>query len=166
LGVTAFALVTLLGLMGTLLKTSGEVTDHRDGTHAFDALHDYLNEGREFNAVYTWALDDSSKELVYVTYRVDSEGNPSASGKSAHAIWLDDFSVKADYESAREGRWIKVLLTLDDELTPVPKSELPPSEADYPHAYLVFRAEAYEVPDPGVNPASSPLFITSVAARR
>ncbi len=185
LGIVAFAVVTLIGLLGTLLDADDSVTDRRDAIQCIDSLHQYLGLKEDpnspgnlfFNEIYTWAQADEW-ELAYVTYYSDADGNPDRSVKSVRSVWLDqdEFSNFTTYDSAREGNWIKIRLTLaggpgSDGANPVDKSDLPPEADNYPHAYLVFIAEAYGVANPNVSPweldpPQNPVFTAPITVLR
>lgn len=188
LGIVTFALVVLLGTLATALDTEGAVTERRGGIQAIDALQQYLNDDAAFDPddrfeeIYEWARAGSGDEqtLAYVTYRHDPDAGdpdaPAASGESVRSIWLDDFSNYSNYEAAREGEWVLIRLSLadgptDDGPNPMDPGSLPATAADYLHAYLVFRAEVFEVAVPQAGVVANalnelPMFTTTVVARR
>jgi len=188
LGIVTFALVVLLGTLATALDTEGAVTERRGGIQAIDALLQYLNDddafdpADRFEEIYSWAQASSGDEqvLAYVTYRYDPDAPdpdaPVASGESVRSIWLDDFSNYSNYEDAREGEWVLVRLSLadgptDDGPNPVDPGSLPATADLYEHAYLVFRAEVFEVAVPQASVVQNALtepvmFTTTVVARR
>lgn len=181
LGIVAFAMTILLALLGTALDTGGEVTDRREAYQSIDALRQYLADEVEFDDAYEWAKVQTGQPLVYVSYRVDANGAPDTDGRAVRSKWLDpaDNPVYPDYEAAREGSWIKARLRLDDVQNPIDQANLQSDADDYPHAYLVFQVEVYEVgapdlptepwavgTDPDSPPPPKPFFTAPVVARR
>jgi uncharacterized protein (TIGR02598 family) len=172
LGIVTFALTILLALLGTALDTGGEVSDRREGFQAIDALRQYLADEVSFDETYEWAREADGQDLAWVTYHADDQtGNPDPDSQSVRSIWLADYSGYNTYENAREGTWLKVRLRLEDSQNPMTQSTLPADASDYPHAYLVFLAEVYEVAAPTLTPWTqdfppNPLFTAPVVVRR
>ncbi len=174
LGIVAFAVVTLLGLLGTLLDADSSVTDRRAAIQAIDSLHQYLEDGQPFDTIFEWAVDGTA--LAYATYRSNADGDPDTSSKSVRSLWLDESNLDTyndadtNYESARESNWLKIRLTLDEDLNPV-ASVVSGEADDYEHAYLVFRAEVYNVANPELrpwelDPPARPVYSAPVTALR
>ncbi len=176
-GIVSFAIVTLLALLGSAFDAGGSVTERREAIRAMDALRHYLNEEVDFDTAYEWAQNADGQWIAYVTYHAEDdgtpEGTPKAGEQSVRSKWFEYDntgniapSVYADYEDAREGRWIIVRLLLNEVQNPMEQSELPSDAPDYPHAYLAFKAEIYEAPLPlpivDVSAIDSPIFTVPV----
>lgn len=125
IGVASFALVTIFGLFGGLMKTSGENIARREIVESVDALRKLL-QNQDFATSYDWIT--SNKELIYVSYRADSDGTPDPSSLTVVGKWIDP-SVEAAsaYEEARAGLWIKAKMAISPSN---PGGASPPSSAD------------------------------------
>jgi len=184
LGIVAFALVVLIGVLGNAFDAYSSVSERREGMYAVDALHQYLHDDKafetepsgRFGTIYSWAQADvaSSQELAYVTYHSDATGQPDAESNSVRSIWLPEpFAQWETYSGAREGTWVKVRLTpadgpTDDGPNPMDLTDISSTAVDdYPHAYVVFQVDVFETAIPTQNlDDARPLFTTTIVARR
>lgn len=152
LGIVAFGLLSILGIYSGMLGQAAENTDRRDIGEATDALRAELNENFDFSTVFDWVLTDDPKQLVYVTFRANDEGEPDPTGDRILSTWLDDWTDWESYETAREGRWLKAELRLAPNNNP---SSLPSSSDDYDSALLLVQMHMAAVPTPNI-PFNSP----------
>jgi len=152
LGIVAFGLLSILGVYSGMLGQAAENTDRRDIGEATDALRAELNENFDFSTVFDWIKSDDPKQLVYVTFRANDAGEPDPTGDRILSTWLDDWADWADYETAREGRWLKAELRLAPNNNP---SDLPANSADYPSALLLVQMQMAAVPTPDI-PLNTP----------
>ncbi len=110
IAIVSFALLTTLGLFGGIMKASSDNSQRREMVEAVDSLRSFLNS-TNFATAYDWVKAD--KQLVYVTYKSATNGNPSASSESVMAKWIDpDAESTASYEAARSGKWLRARLSV------------------------------------------------------
>lgn len=159
IGILSFALIMIVALFASLSNRRQDVSQRREAAAAIAALGTYLNEGVSFETVYEWVQGGSAKELVYVRYQADEAENPSSSGSHVISNWFDPASADlVGYEDARQGYWMRALLTFDGNLHA--DSSLSASASDWPYAHLLLRAELHAVPDPGFTPGPQAVPIT------
>jgi type II secretory pathway pseudopilin PulG len=147
-GIVTFAIIVIVSLFGSLLSRHKEVADRQEAINATGALNAYLETEVTFPVAFSWAKA-TSHELAYVLHRADGGGAPSASGTNVVGKWIDATNATAStaMDSAREGKWIKVVLKWNETLNPMAQSALPAQDAGYPEAALVFDATFYLVPN-------------------
>lgn len=110
IGIVSFALVTIIGLFGGMMKTSAENSSRREIVEAVDALRQLL-QGQDFATSYSWVKN--SKDLLYVTYRANADGTPNPASQTVAGKWIDPSTESATtYETARSGHWIKGKITV------------------------------------------------------
>ncbi len=166
LGIVAFAIITIVALFGSLNQRAAETMERRAAVGAMDSLKTFLRHQKDFPAVYQWA-QGGPKELVFIRFRADANGAPkSTGGTQVRSVWLEKpVANKADYEAAREGRWMGARLKLSATLNPVPS--LPATAALYTRASLIFDADLYSIPDPDIFPPNAaPVLSGAVAVRK
>jgi len=145
LGVVAFALLTIIGVFGGVLRTSEDNTDRQAMADSVAALRSYLNS-TDFAATYDWAKD--RKELLYVTYRAEEGGEPNPASSQVISKWMPaEATDAADLEAAREGRWIRARLGVSPSN---PGGTNLPAVDAYARAGLFILAELDSVESPAV----------------
>ena len=145
LGVASFALLTIIGVFGGVLRTSEENTDRQALADSVDTLRSYLN-ATNFSATYDWVK--GGKELLYVTYKADADGEPDPASSVVSSRWMpDDAPDVAALEAAREGRWIRARLGVSPSN---PGGTNLPALNAYTKAGLFILAELDSVEAPGV----------------
>ncbi len=165
-GILAFAILTILGLFGSLNQRARETTERRTAVGAMDSLANFLRHQNDFSTVYGWPAA-GPKKLAFLIYRADDNGNPVASGETqVRARWMELPVIdKANLEAAREGRWIVAELTLSPTLNPIAPASLPASAGAYDKASLVFDIDLFIVPDPDIAPPDPPILSGALAAQ-
>ena len=163
IGIVSFALLTIIGLFGGLLKSSAENNQRRALAEAIDALRRTLQTG---NFHTNYQLISQNKTLLFVTYR-ERNGNPDSSSASVLSRWLDPDSTSDldSYDKARTGMWIRAKLKVSPG-NPGGTS-LPANPDDYLRAMVRAIVTLDSIPLPDKNlPPSPPILETEIAALR
>jgi len=163
LGIVSISLLAIFAVFAGTMQSSGNLSDRRVLVESVDALRGYLNDSAGFDQVFGWVSGDATKELIYVTYRSDSTGAPSAEGEETRSIWVEP-SAADQYDTARNGKWVKAWL----EYAPSANAAdtLTGSADDFEQAVMVVRAEMAAVGTTAVTQPSTPDFTSHVAVRR
>ena len=159
IGIVAFALVSILGMFGSIANNTRDQIDQRDLLEAVDPLRSYLNTSVPFDQAYEWSTrGEVPKQLVYVSYYIDAQGEPVPTTEalgddavSSRGIWLDPEEPSIDfteYDAARAGSWIKAELRKSLTGNPV-VDPWPDRASNYEYGHLVFQVDigAVELPD-------------------
>jgi type II secretory pathway pseudopilin PulG len=108
IGIVSFALLTIIGLFGGIMKSSGDNSRRREMAETVDSLRSFLNR-TNFDTAYGWVR--SNKEFLYLTYRVGSNGIPDTNSQVVGGLWTNaDASGLEAYELARSGSWLRARL--------------------------------------------------------
>lgn len=172
IGIVSFAMLTLLGLFGGMMKSAGDNSDRRALLEAVDSLRATLNtsgstgesSAERFARIYDWVNNGRSQELAYITFRADASDLPSSNGSNICSRWLTNWSDCGSYDKARVGRWIQVTLAFSKSNNPT--STLAPSASGYSPAVLVLQADFRNVPAPGVGTNVAPDMSTIIGVMR
>lgn len=158
IGIVAFALLSIIGLFGGVMKSSGDNSDRREKVEAVDSLRAYLNEKVGFSNAFDLAA--GTNEVLYLTYAADENGVPQPGSGYTFGFWTNsDGTGLGAYEQARSGRWLRARLSI------------PPSNSitfsDYSNkAVFVVNAEIRVVATPGQTSTNQSLLTTTMAVRR
>lgn len=144
IGIVSFALLTIIGLFGGMMKSSGDNTQHREMTEAVDALRSCLN-ATNFASAYDWVKN--GKEFLYLTYKTGSNGTPDPNSQTVAGIWTNADATGLDvYEPARSGRWLRAKLSVSPSN---PGGTNLPAVSSYTRATLFVQADIFPVAGPG-----------------
>lgn len=169
LGIASFSLVVMLGVFGSVVKVRGDNVNRTEAYRSIYALQGQMNEPGAFPEVYGW-MQGGAKELVFVRYKADAAGLPSATGERYRSQWLAPVDVTAAMEGAMEGRWIKANLTWDDRsnVNSMKQSELPASADLYTGGQATLEVKLYPVPSPSftISADAKPTLTTSLTLTR
>lgn len=110
IGIVSFALLTIIGLFGGIMRSSGDNTQRREMTEAVDSLRAFLTEEAGFTNAYNWAKSGTS--LVYVTYKSGANNIPDAGSITVVGMWTNATSELEAYEAARSGSWLRAKLSV------------------------------------------------------
>lgn len=162
IGVAAFAVISIVGIFGGVLRSSEDNAERLELAQAVDSLRTSLDDTNftmSFSNICTWAT--TQKRLVYVTYKVDSGGSPNVSGESVAGKWLDpEKEATAQYDAARAGRWIRGRLSVS------PSNPGGSNLANYSRATIFVLAELDAIADPSQTNSLSATFQTTIAVLR
>ena len=162
IGIVSFALLTIIGLFGGIMKTSGDNTQRREMTEAVDSLRAQLN-GTNFDTAYGWA--QSGKEFLYLTYKADTNGNPSANADTVAGMWTNADAAGLDaYEPARSGHWLRAKLGISPSNPG--GTNLPAVSTNYTRAVLFVLADISAVATPGQTTTNSSRLQSTLAISR
>lgn len=179
IGVVAVGLLPIVALFSLVMDSYAEIRGQRAACRSLNALNNYLNEEVAFERVYQWASAGQPKELVFLTYRTNGEfspiypkGTPVKDGRSASSAWLDTgtpwfASSVENYDSAREGPWIKAVIELAEEDETGSESGGLPALEEYDKAYVMFKVRLYTAAGSNlVHKENKPLLTTVAVALR
>lgn len=161
IGIVSFAMLTIMGLFGGVMKSSTGNTDRRELSEAVDSLRSYLNEKVKFSNTFT--LAQGNQEVLYLTYFASTNGTPQAGSGHVVGLWTNsDATGLEPYEQARSGRWLRAKLSLS------PSS---PSGTNWAtvtnHPIYFVGAEIRVIPTPGQASTNNPgAIFTTLAVRR
>ena len=178
LGISVFAMVTILGLFASFVESDQDIAERRELIEAIDPLNNYLENEVKFNNVFAWFMGGARKELYYVTYRVDQNGDPDAEGDEVISTWLDPTIPTSgspsapsnnpdDYKVSREGYWVRARINISPANPTTANVVENSTTTTYPHAYLVLEVELESLPpDPAVvMPAEARLTVPMTILR-
>lgn len=161
IGVVSFALLTVIGLFGGIMKSSGDNTQRREMTEAVDSLRSYLN-ATDFPTVYNWTK--TGREFLYLTYKTGSNGNPDPSSQTVVGIWTNADAAGLDtYEPARSGHWLRAKLSVSPSN---PGGTNLPDSSAYPRATLFVLADIFPVAGPGQTTTNFSPLQSTIAVQR
>ncbi len=172
IGLVAFALLTIVGMYGGMIRGVRDNADRREMLEAANALRTELNEQVGFETVFGWAKTNTGgKELLYVTYHADTNGAPQADAKTLKSAWIDPLAPSppiADLDAARESGWLRARLKLAPSGNPGGITNLSSyaNASNYPHALLVLQAEIVRVADPNLPFPQQSFFAIPVGVMR
>ena len=163
IGIVSFAMLTIMGLFGGVMKSSGENSDRRELAEAVDSLRAYLNETVGFSN--SFALAQAHQEVLYLTYFAATNGVPQSGSGHVFGFWTNSAATGLDaYEQARSGRWLKAKLSISPSN---PSGTNATSISAYSNAPLYFvSAEIRVVPTPGQAATNQGALLTTLAVRR
>jgi len=111
IGIVSFAMLTIIGLFGGIMKSSSENSDRRELAEAVDSLRAYLNESVGFSN--SFALARTHGEVLYLTYFAETNGVPKSGSEHVFGFWTNSAATGLDaYEQARSGRWLRAKLSI------------------------------------------------------
>ncbi len=165
IGIVSFAIITILGIFGNVLKSSDSNTERRELAEAIDSLRRTF-QTESFNTSYGWVT--GNKTLLYVTYHANDTGQPTPGAKDIIAKWMDPANPPqplAQFDAARSGRWIRAKLRLSPS-NPGGTS-LPSNPDDYDRALIMAAVtlDTIATPDPNA-PSVSSLLETNLSILR
>ena len=164
IGIVAFALLSVLGLFGSIAGNTRDQIDQRDLLESVDPLRTWLNETVPFDMVYQWVAgeDAAVKELLYVTYYADESGDPVPVAQATNDPKVTPRGVFIDpdqgddlspLELARASNWIKIRLSRAMTGNP-PLQDWPANTGDYEYGHLVLQVDmnAVSAPEQPLDP--------------
>lgn len=162
IGIVSFALLTIIGLFGGMMKSSGDNTQRREMTEAVDSLRSHL-DATNFASAYDWTK--AGKEFLYVTYKAGSNGVPDPASQTVIGLWTNaDATGLEAYEPARSGRWLRAKLSVSPSN---PGGTNLPAVGAYTRASLFVLAEIFPVAAPEQQiPANSSRLQATLAILR
>jgi type II secretory pathway pseudopilin PulG len=163
IGIVSFAMLTIIGLFGGLMKSSSENSDRREQVEAVDSLRAYLNESVEFSNAFVLARD--REEVLYLTYFADTNGVPQSGSEHVFGFWTNSTATGLDaYEQARSGRWLRAKLSISPSN---PSGTNGTTFSDYSNKSLLFvNAEIRVIAAPGQAATNQGALTTTLAVRR
>ncbi|MEI6033894.1 MAG: hypothetical protein WCS65_06385 [Verrucomicrobiae bacterium] len=161
IGVVSFALLTIIGLFGGMMKTSGDNTQRREMVEAVDSLRSFLNASG-FEATYGWAT--AGTNLLYLTYHAGANGDPDTNSQTVAGRWTNANASGLDaYEAARAGHWLRARLSVSPSN---PGGTNLPAASAYSRAFLFVLADMDVVATPGQTSTSSSRLQSTMAISR
>jgi uncharacterized protein (TIGR02598 family) len=164
IGIVSFALLSVIGVFGGVIRTSKDNADRRSLTEAVDALRASLNDTNfvTFSTLYGWV--QTNKQLMYITFYADSNGVPAANSSYVVSQWIDPSSVNlSTYDTYRSGNWLKAKLTVSSSN---PGGTNLPAIASYTRASLFVTASIDSVATTNQALPNNPRLNITIAVRR
>ena len=144
IGIVSFSLLTIVGLFGGMMKTSGDNIHRRQMIETVDSLRAYLH-ATNFNSAYDSVR--TNQEFLYLTYKQGADGSPDINSQTVSGKWTNGDATNLDsYESARSGRWLRAKLNVSPSN---PSGTNLPAAASYSNATLFVLADIWAIATPG-----------------
>lgn len=160
LGITAFAVTTILALLGSVVQQGRGIVDRQYSLRMADALVEEIGT-RDFSEVYDWAKTPTADARLHAfSYYAKPDGSPDPSAAGNAAKQPGDYVVSSvvlepgdaqysQYEAARQNKIIAATVTVSP-VNPLAAGDLPGAPADYPKGYLALRLTLHALEEPGV----------------
>lgn len=162
IGVVSFALLTIIGLFGGVIKTSADNLQRREIAEAVDSLRAFLNEEAGFTNAYNWARNNAS--LLYVTYKSDPNLLPDPNSKKVVGKWTNTTTGLEAIDAARSGRWVRARLSVSPSN---PGGSTLPDISTFTNRALIFVTADFEtLAQPGQTNSNPSMLQTTISVSR
>ncbi len=145
IGIVGIGLLSIIGAFSSLQSSAHDYQTRREAAYAINSLQNYLQNEEEFSSIYREVKADGL-DLVFLSYRGNEPGQPSASGQRSYGHWARaDSNWGDEYEPARNGSIFLGTIELDEDVNPATKSELEAEASSYPHGLLALKISLFEI---------------------